>query len=108
VPNSAHRLAEERSLALHEEIAARIRENPEIAERARERVRGWLYDGSVHHEYAERWSNLLARPIEQIAEAIVRRDQEAHDLRQVSPFAGTLDPRTRWRIRREALSRVGK
>ena len=106
--NRARRLAEERSLALHEAIATRILEHPELVERARARVRGWLQDGSVHREYAERWTTLLARPVNEIAEAIVCRDQASHDLRQVSPFAGALDPRTRWSIRREVALRVGR
>jgi hypothetical protein len=32
--------------------------------------------------------------------ALVDRSEEARGLRQVSPFAGVIDPRTRWAIHR--------
>ena len=50
---NAHRLAEERSLALHREVAETVTRNPASLERARVRVAGWLNDGSVARPYAE-------------------------------------------------------
>jgi hypothetical protein len=101
-----HRLADEISIALHQAIAEELLRGPGLVERARERVEGWLREGSVSHWYAERWRDLLSLDTGSIAEAIVRRDEETTALRQVSPFAGVIDPRTRWRLRREVRARL--
>ncbi|HEX7668936.1 MAG TPA: hypothetical protein VF395_05110 [Polyangiaceae bacterium] len=37
----------ERSLALHAEVAERLRRHPALIERAKQRVKGWIDDGSV-------------------------------------------------------------
>ena len=88
----------ERSLALHAEVAERIRSDPTLLERTKRRVRGWLDGGSVAGPYAHAWNAILERPLEEVLHKLVERSEEAHDLRQVSPFAGIIDPRTRWRI----------
>lgn len=92
---------EERSLRLHEAVATRLAADPALVERARVRVASWLEDGAVARPYALAWQALLARPVPRLLEALRERSAEMHDLRQVSPFAGVLDARTRWRLRRE-------
>lgn len=94
--------AEERSLYLHEAVAARLLAEPTLVERARRRVAAWLEDGSVARPYAEAWSRLLDAPMAELLVALGERSERMHDLRQVSPFAGVLEPRARWRQRREA------
>jgi len=98
---NAHQIGEERSLRLHAEVARILAREPAALEGARERVRGWLRDGSVHPRYAERWAQLLAGPLEDLTRVLADRGEEARALRQVTPFAGLVDPRTRWRIWRE-------
>jgi hypothetical protein len=100
-----HRLAEERSLAYHAWIAARLVEEPAIRAAARERVRAWIADGSVSPYYATEWARLLDLAPEALAAALVDGSEHARALRQVSPFAGALDPRTRWRLWRETAER---
>ena len=100
------RVAEERSLELHRAVAARIVGDPRVVDRALGRVRGWQADGSVHREYAERWRALLEGPREALLAMLVDRAEEACALRQVTPFAGVVAPRDRWRIWREVLRRV--
>ena len=102
----AHRLAEQRSLALHREVAAILRREPARVGEALERVRSWKRDGSVHPHYADAWERLLEGPLEALLAALVGDGQRARDLRQSSPFAGFVDPRTRWRIWREVRDRV--
>jgi hypothetical protein len=94
-----HERVTARSIALHREVARRLCEEPALLQAARLRVAGWLADGSVAREYAEAWSTLLASPLERVVEALTDPSERMHDLRQVSPFAGVLDSRTRWRIR---------
>lgn len=74
---------------------------PEILDRARARVRQWLTSGEVARKYAQSWRDILDQPTRQIEEAIVSPDESSRALRQVSPFAGAVSPRARWRIWRE-------
>ena len=102
-----HRLGEERSIAMHREVAARILTDGGVLDSARARVGQWIETGEVHRAYAEAWRDLLDQPPDLVARALVDRSDRSRDLRQVSPFAGVLDPRTRWRIRRE-VARAGQ
>lgn len=102
-----HQLAEERSLAIHRYIADRIASNPEIIERARARVEDWLETGSVSKKYAQEWKQILASPLDSIRAALVDPREHARALRQSSPFAGAVDPRTRWRIWDEVAREMG-
>ena len=96
----------ERSLALHREVAERLRREPELLNAARERVERWLAEGSVHATWAESWKSILDAGLEAVIEVLTDTDPAAHDLRQVSPFAGVLDPRTRWKILRACSPRA--
>lgn len=96
--SNGHALAEARSLALHRAIAERLLADPRVLERARERVQGWLHDGSLARPYAEAWRDVLAGSPADVAGFLRADTQRARDLRQTTPFAGALDPRTRWRI----------
>jgi hypothetical protein len=94
-----HRLAEERSIAYHRVIAERLQRQPEVLQKARQRVQGWLASGSPF--YARKWAEVLAGDPPSIAAFLVERSELAIELRQSSPFAGALDPRERWKIWRE-------
>ena len=96
VRDGRHTLAEERSLELHGLVAARLREDPLLLEAARERVRGWLRDHSVTARWAEEWLEVLDRPLDEVVAVITDPGERARQLRQTSPFAGVLDPKTRW------------
>lgn len=101
-----HRLAEERSIALHAAIVQRLRSNPAILERARARVQAWRRSGTIHPAYAEAWIALLSQRTEELCAALVDPSEEARAMRQSSPFAGALDSRTRWAIWREVRARM--
>jgi hypothetical protein len=102
----AHRLAEARSIELHRAVAPMLRQEPAAVARARERVRQWRAEGSVPLPYVEAWERHLAAPLEALCAAIVDEGEPARALRQVTPFAGFVDPRTRWRIWREVRART--
>jgi hypothetical protein len=101
-----HRAAAERSLALHREVADRIRAAPELIEVARRRVADWLATGSVARPYAESWAAILARPLPEVLALLVDPGERAASLRQVSPFAGILDARARWRVLEQTRERL--
>jgi hypothetical protein len=96
-----HELAERRSIRLHAAVAERLLARPVLLEDARARVAAWRTDATVARMYAEEWADLLDRPLEELAARLVEPSERMHDLRQVSPFAGILDARTRWRVLRE-------
>lgn len=97
-------LARERSRALHVAIAHRIAADETILRDVRERVKQWLHDGNPARHYAEAWACLLSAPVDTIVGKLAEVSDEMHELRQVSPFSGVLDPRTRWQIHRDVTS----
>jgi hypothetical protein len=100
-----HHLSEERSVAYHRAIAERLRQEPEVLERARRRVEGWLTVGETVPFYARKWAEILAGEPPSIADFLVERSELADELRQSTPFAGALKPQERWRIWRETRER---
>jgi hypothetical protein len=103
---NAHRLAEERSLALHREIAAILERDPSRIADARARVRRWQAEDAVSASYADEWARLLSGPLEELRGVLVDPGEHARALRQSTPFAGYVDPRRRWRIWREVRARL--
>lgn len=92
-----HSLADARSWALHEEVAVRILEQPQLVLRARVRVEGWMSQ-PAEHPYASAWNELLLLPSQELQEALKDKGDRMCMLRQASPFAGALDAATRWKI----------
>lgn len=102
-----HRLAELRSIELHRAVAARLRRDPDVLARARARVRAWLSEDSVHRHYARAWADALELPLDELCALLVADDEHARAMRQCTPFAGAVDPRTRWRIWRDTRAAHG-
>ena len=94
-----HRDADRRSLALHTEVARRVRDNPDLRQPARERL------ARISPAYREAWSSLLDGPLDQLLETLIDESEAATALRQASPFSFVLDPRTRQQILRETVAR---
>ena len=101
----AHTLAEARSLAFHAHVAARIGSDPTIVLAARERVRAWLAE-RPERAYAQAWADILDRSNEELIALLIDERESATAMRQSTPFAGALDPRTRWRIHAEVRARL--
>ena len=83
---------------MHRVIAARVRSDPRVIERARRRVAAWRSSGQVHAEYVEAWAGLLEGPVDDLCAVLVAPGERGAALRQVSPFAGELSARERWSI----------
>jgi hypothetical protein len=97
--NVGHDRASVRGLAYHQAVASRLRRP--MVEEARHVLFRWREQGRVDKRYADRWEQLLERPLPEIRCALVQEGQEADDLRQNSPFAGVLSEPERRRIVRE-------
>jgi hypothetical protein len=101
-----HRTAEERSLALHREVARRLLERPELLDRARARVQTWCREGGPSGRWAARRQELLAASVAEVAAAITADSDEACALRQCSPPAAgspRVHQQQQERLVREAL-----
>jgi len=98
MPAAGHSVVERRSLRYHAVIAARLATEDTILARARARVEQWIREGTVAVYYAEGWQQLLEQPPHEISAFLNSDSERARAFRQVSPFAGVLDPRERWRL----------
>lgn len=100
-----HRLGEERSLALHALVVDEIERDERVIDRASELLARWLASGVIHGRYESRWEALLGGPRAELKRVLLDRSEEACTLRSCTPFAGSIDPRTRWRVWREVRER---
>jgi len=88
---------EERSLALHQVIARRLREKPEFLQVAKNNLERWIKRDGELPAWME-WENILRKPITQIVDLMVSTSEKGRQLRQSSPFCGILTPQERWKI----------
>jgi len=98
---SDHDRARARSLAYHRGVAGRLRKP--MVEEARHVLSRWRDQGRIDERYAERWEQVLNKPLPEIRNALVDESLDSDDLRQTSPFAGVLSEPERRRIVREVI-----
>jgi hypothetical protein len=91
-----HRAAELRALAIHRAVALQL--DHRVVRDAKRRLRRWEERGQIDPRWAERWATILDQPLADIRETITADDAAAADLRQSSPFAGTLSEPERRRV----------
>jgi hypothetical protein len=96
-----HRLAEERSLEYHRLVAQELERAPRSST---PRAAG-VGAGAPHAHYAQAWSAILASPLTIIQQRLLDPGPEGRALRQVTPFAGAISPRARWKVWREVRER---
>ncbi len=80
-PMDLHRLGEERSLAYHRVIAARLVGEPALVEAARATLGRWIAQGRAPH-YLARWREWLALPPAALAERLRDESEEARTMRR--------------------------
>ena len=91
--HSDHQRLDERSLALHAAVAAKLQRDPALIERARanlSRWRAWL-----NGNWMDAWQLILDGPLEGVVACLKERSERATRLRQSSPFAGLLTQQER-------------
>jgi hypothetical protein len=93
-----HARIDARSLAMHRAIARKLRAKPELLEIAHDNLRRWGKTAGRSQPYLDRWSELLAKPIEELEAKMVEDSESMRAMRQASPFAGILSPKERWEI----------
>jgi hypothetical protein len=91
-----HDRADRRSLAYHRAVAARLRRP--MVDAARRQIWQWQEEGRIDSRYASAWLDVLDRPLPEVRRALSADTSQMHDLRQSSPFAGTLSEAERRKI----------
>lgn len=92
----SHRRAELRSLAYHRALANRL--NRRMVDEARHLIWEWRHAEKIDVRYADRWEEILRKPISEIAAILAEDGQPANDLRQNTPFPGMLSEPERRKI----------
>lgn len=97
---------EEKSLAVHQRIAAQLLKDPErTILKARSNLDQLRKADRGHSaRWLDEWDDLLDRPTDEIVTAMLARTQDAIDLRQMTPFAGVITDAER----SEALQSVNR
>ena len=94
---SDHKRIEERSLALHREIASRLNNNPDLLAIAKGNLDRWIKKNAELSVLRE-WQEILKGPLSRLLDMLVSGDEKSRRLRQSSPFCGILTPQERWKI----------
>jgi hypothetical protein len=92
----SHEWIDQRSLALHEAVAAKLEADPTLLNVARANLHRWL-STSARPALIE-WRQVLDAPLPQLVALLRSTSEHATRLRQSSPFAGLLTPEERQSI----------
>lgn len=87
-----------RSRALHQAIAQRLAQQPELRERARARLAQLRQVNPHGRSYHDRWAALLDEPLPRLLRKLTEDSEDADTLRQESPFTVLVDCDTRRRV----------
>lgn len=99
ISGEGHGRSQRQSLAYHRLVAKSLRRS--TADRALQRLLQWRQDGRIDPVYADRWEKLLRGPLVELRRTLRDPGQDASDLRQSSPFAGTLSEAERRKLLQE-------
>jgi hypothetical protein len=93
-----HQDIDRRSLMMHRIIAARLRAQPDLIAVAHANMARW---NCPERGWWQEWSAILSsQTVEEIANLIERKDENACRMRQSAPFSGILTPREVWELKR--------
>ena len=98
VPLRGHQRIDQRSLALHRAIAAKLKENPALIAVAFDNLERWSQAAGRSQPYWDEWRRILAQPLPHVLELIQEESEHMTAMRQATPFAGVLAPAERWAI----------
>jgi hypothetical protein len=90
---SDHQLHDLKSLQAHRIIARKLRQNPELLQKAIENLEAAKEVADI--DALKEWEVVLRAPISKICEFMVRNTETATRMRQSSPFSGLLSEQER-------------
>lgn len=95
-PTAPHGVQDLQSLLLHEEAVRRLREQPDLVNRALDTLDKWRASGDTHSRVLwDEWSVILRR---KDWRRVLTRTRRAQELRQASPITVLLPPHVREHI----------
>ena len=102
----SQRQIERFTLAFHRVAVERIRQEPELKQKALQVLRRWESNGASGggQTYREAWKILLAGDVEALAHSVCVDTESAATLRSMSPLGFVLATEERLRIRQEAMA----
>ena len=90
----SHQWIDQRSLALHEAVAAKLEAHPQLLDVARQNLERWLQQNPA--TALREWRRILdSTPLPEVVALLRSSTEEAARLRQSSPFAGLLTTKER-------------
>ena len=98
-----HEYQDRVSLAMGRMIAAELPRRPEWLAKARSNLERWKArnaDAPSLVRCYDEWLSILERPLEEICAILTAETDDGQRLRQNSPFAGVLSPRTVWDLKK--------
>lgn len=99
---SHHQRLDDRSLAMHVYVAARLREHPERLEEVEAILARWTRSAGERVVPAlEEWSAILRSGLDATLAAAVDPSEDGKRRRQSSPLLSLLEPRERWALLRQ-------
>ena len=100
----SHQWIEQRNLALHEAVAAKLEAHPQLLDVARRNLERWLNQDPA--TAFREWRRMLdSTPLADVVALLRSSSDEATRLRQSSPFAGLLTTEERCAIMGASESR---
>jgi hypothetical protein len=94
-----HQEIDQRSLALHQLVATKVRGNPALMDKAREILQRWRTTVSPRtYPYLDEWQRLIDQGVETCLAAAVEDSEQAAAMRQASPLACLLAPKERFEL----------
>ena len=100
-----HEIHDRVGLEIAKRVVARLREQPDLVNIARNNIRRWqernAESPSLLACYRE-WEMILQQPFEEVCVVLCADTDEGRRLRQNSPFVGVLPPGEIWEIKRSA------
>ena len=87
-----------RSRRLHQAVALRLTQHPELRAQARTRLSQLRQVNPHGRLYHDRWAELLAGPLPRLLRKLTEDSEDADTLRKESPFTVLVDRNTRRRI----------
>lgn len=101
-----HQQIDARSLAMHELIARKIRQQPELFDKVLPTIlrwRGLVDKGTL--PYLDRWERIVRQGMDAALKKATEDSEDAAAMRQSAPFAGILTPQERFAFLRDWKNR---
>lgn len=89
---------EQKSLALHKSLAAKVQADPSLLRLVRERLHWLRAKNPASGAYYDRWQQLVDGDLDQLLAAMTGDSERSCALRQESPFVDLVDQKERARI----------